>query len=196
MPNLTSREKYFSNAYLKYREMDAKSDEPGEVFLDQGNVTVYNITNQLMEGEKKDLILDLHARIMGQTLMSLKVHFPLNPDTLSFWLTGKTEKLDLTSLNPLTTNLLGIGIIKGKGSTDIQYIAGTDSTAKGSLVFRYKKLRVMPRVGQVYFERDTQKSVVNYVWKSVLSGLMSTMGFNTKAQKQERKEVKKIDKKN
>ncbi len=53
-----------------------------------------------------------------------------------------------------------------------------------------------PRVGQVYFERDTQKSVVNYVWKSVLSGLMSTMGFNTKAQKQERKEVKKIDKKN
>ena len=224
---------HVTNAYLKYREMDAKSDEPGEVFLDQGNVTVYNITNQLMEGEKKDLILDLHARIMGQTLMSLKVHFPLNPDTLSFWLTGKTEKLDLTSLNPLTTNLLGIGIIKGKGSTDIQYIAGTDSTAKGSLVFRYKKLRVMPysrkkeklkkgvlsplisfmindlvvksnnpkfarkpRVGQVYFERDTQKSVVNYVWKSVLSGLMSTMGFNTKAQKQERKEVKKIDKKN
>ncbi len=224
---------HVTNAYLKYLEMDATSDEPGEVFLDQLNVTAYNLTNQLREDEKKDLILDLHARIMGQTLMSLKVHFPLNPDTVSFWLTGTTEKLDLTSLNPLTTNLLGLGIVKGIGRSDITYISGNDSTAKGSLIFRYKKLRVLPysrkkeklkkgvlsplisfmindlvvksnnpkfarkpRVGQVYFERDTQKSVVNYVWKSVLSGLMSTMGFNTKAQKQERKEVKKEDKKN
>jgi hypothetical protein len=122
---------------------------------------------------------------------------------------------------------LGIGITKGKGSVDISDISGNDSVAGGSLIFKYKKLRLLPynrkkeklrknvltplvsfmindlvvksnnprfarkpRVGEVYFKRDTRKSIVNYVWKSVLSGLMSTMGFNNKAQRQDRKENK------
>jgi hypothetical protein len=216
------------DSYLKYLEMDAKADDPGEVYFDRFNITAYNLTSRLKEGEKKDLIIDLHTRIMGQSMMDLNIRFPLYPDTIAFRMTGKTEKIDLTSLNPLTRNLLGIGITKGKGRVDISYISGNDSVAKGALIFKYKKLRLLPynrkkeklrknvltplvsfmindlvvksnnprfarkpRVGEVYFKRDTQKSIVNYVWKSVLSGLMSTMGFNNRAQRQERKEERK-----
>jgi hypothetical protein len=219
---------HITDSYLKYLEMDAKADDPGEVYFNQFNVTAYNLTNHIKEGEKKDLIVDLHTRIMGQSMMDLNIRFPLYPDTIAFRMTGKTEKIDLTTLNPLTRNLLGIGITKGKGSVDISYISGNDSVAKGALIFKYKKLRLLPynrkkeklrknvltplvsfmindlvvksnnprfarkpRVGEVYFKRDTQKSIVNYVWKSVLSGLMSTMGFNNKAQRQERKEERK-----
>ncbi len=215
------------DAYLKYMEMDAKADEPGEVFFDQFNVTAYNLTNKINSGEKKELKINLDARIMGQSSMSLNFDFPLNPDTVTFRMTGRTEKIDLTTLNPLTKNLLGIGIVKGHGRVDITNITGNDSVATGDLVFRYKKLRLLPynrkkeklrkgvlsplisfmindlvvksnnpkfarkpRVGEVYFKRDTQKSIVNYVWKSVLSGLMTTLGFNNKALKQERKEEK------
>ena len=51
------------------------------------------------------------------------------------------------------------------------------------------------RTGYVYFERDVRKSFVNYFWKSILSGTLSTMGFNNKQQRQEKKEIKKSNRK-
>jgi hypothetical protein len=52
--------------------------------------------------------------------------------------------------------------------------------------------------GVVYFTRDKSKGIFNFLWKSCLSGLKSTMGFNSKAQKaliKEEKAVKKAEKK-
>jgi len=46
------------------------------------------------------------------------------------------------------------------------------------------------RTGEVYFKRDTQKSIVSYTWKSILSGIMSTMGYNNKEQRQEKRTIK------
>jgi len=40
------------------------------------------------------------------------------------------------------------------------------------------------RTGTVYFTRDKTKGIINFLWKSTLSGLKSTMGFNSKAQKE------------
>ncbi|MBE0646637.1 MAG: DUF748 domain-containing protein [Bacteroidales bacterium] len=37
--------------------------------------------------------------------------------------------------------------------------------------------------GVVYFQRDKHKSIINFIWKSIFSGLKSNMGFNTKEQK-------------
>ncbi|MEJ2594481.1 MAG: hypothetical protein P8100_05000, partial [bacterium] len=172
--------------------------------------------------------LDMQGMINGEARMNVAVFFPLHKDSTAFWLTAKTETMDLTSLNSMTEHLLGIGILRGKGSVDAPLITGTDSLAKGELVFRYKKLKLAmynrkkaelnkgflsplinflindlvvnshnprfarkPRVGQSYFVRDTRKGVVNYLWKSVLSGLTSTLGFNNKEQRLEIKEERK-----
>jgi hypothetical protein len=45
--------------------------------------------------------------------------------------------------------------------------------------------------GIVYYERDPQKSFVNYLWKSNLSGILSTIGFNNKQQREVKREDKK-----
>ncbi len=50
------------------------------------------------------------------------------------------------------------------------------------------------RVGEIYCRRNKQKSFFNYLWKSQLSGIESTFGFNTKEQRKERKEFKKQQK--
>lgn len=47
-----------------------------------------------------------------------------------------------------------------------------------------------PRIGQVYFERDPEKAIVNYSWKSLLSGMLSSIGINKKEQRQEKRETK------
>jgi hypothetical protein len=164
---------------------------------------------------------------MGQAGLDMNIHFPLNESSTSFSLRGKTEDINLSILNPLTTNLLGIGIIKGTGSVYVNSVVGSDSTALGSLVFRYKNLRLLPysrnkdrlrsgalspllsfmindlvvksnnpkfarkpRVGEVYFVRDTRKGVVNFIWKGVLSGITSTLGFNNKELRKIKKEAR------
>jgi len=47
-----------------------------------------------------------------------------------------------------------------------------------------------PRKGIVYFERDPQKSFINYIWKSTMSGMLSTLGFNNKQQRITKREGK------
>jgi hypothetical protein len=46
------------------------------------------------------------------------------------------------------------------------------------------------KTGEIYFNRDKYKGIINFFWKSALSGLKSTMGFNSKAQKEVIKEEK------
>ena len=48
-----------------------------------------------------------------------------------------------------------------------------------------------PRTGIVYYKRDTRRSIVNYLWKSLLSGMLSTMGVNNKEQRQQKKDIRK-----
>ena len=45
--------------------------------------------------------------------------------------------------------------------------------------------------GIIYFERDKQKSIFNFLWKSAFSGIKSTIGIN----KKEQQELKKAEKK-
>jgi hypothetical protein len=45
--------------------------------------------------------------------------------------------------------------------------------------------------GTVLFTRDKYKGIINFIWKSVFSGLKSTMGFNSKEQKAVIKQDKK-----
>jgi hypothetical protein len=47
------------------------------------------------------------------------------------------------------------------------------------------------RTGVIYFSRDKEKGIINFLWKSVLSGLKSQMGFNSDKQKKMKKEKKK-----
>jgi len=48
-----------------------------------------------------------------------------------------------------------------------------------------------PRTGYIYYERDSKRSIINYLWKSLLSGMLSTMGINSKEQRQQKKMIKK-----
>ena len=46
------------------------------------------------------------------------------------------------------------------------------------------------RKGIIYFRRDTTKGFFNFLWKSTFSGLKSTMGFNSREQKEIKKKLK------
>ncbi len=218
-----------TNAYIYYSQLGEKSDKPGYIYLNDFNLTAVNITNRMFHDQNSLAKLFVDFNLMGKGKVTGDFYFPLSEKQGSqFWFTLKTEKLDLTAFNPMTENLSGLTIMNGKGSIDIPLVTANDTLAIGSMLFKYKRLKVSlynrkrakrtggisspminfilndlvlksnnpvwfrrPRVGIVYFKRDLNKSIVNFVWKSTLSGVLSTLGFNNKEQRKRRKEYRK-----
>lgn len=49
------------------------------------------------------------------------------------------------------------------------------------------------RTGLVYIEPNREKAFINYIWKSLLSGIMSTMWHNSKEQRKEKRRINIIE---
>jgi len=217
------------NSYLRYGEKDSIYDKPGYVYFTDINFNGINITNTIGGDESAVTKLFADAKLMGDAVIHTKFNFPLSANQgKKFWFSVKSENIDLTTLNPITQNLSGLTILKGKGSVDIPLVTASDTLAIGSMLFKYHGLRVSlfdrkkarqangisaplvrfvlndlvlrsnnpnwfkrPRLGVVYFKRDRNKAIANYIWKSTLSGALSTMGFNNKEQRKRRKKYRK-----
>ena len=216
------------DAYIKYRQLSEKSIVPGELFLNEIDLTVFNINNDLKVIDNTSvMVADFKGKLIGESNVDMKLTMPILSTANDFWVTGHVDKIDFTKLSSLTQNLVGITMASGTGELDIPLITGNSEYSEGSILFKYKKLKIelydrekaenasglggsmanlllndifiksrnpgflgKIRPGEVYFKRDTQKSIVYYTWKSILSGLMSTMGYNNKEQRQEKRALR------
>ena len=213
------------DSYIQYKQLSEKSIVPGEIFLNKFNLSVTNINNELSVLDTNSLMVaKLNAMLLGEAVLKLNINFPLLSSTDEYEVSGNISELDFTKLNSMTQNLAGITMKKGTGGVDIPLIRGNNVSSDGSILFKYKKLKIelydrdkaqntsgltgsmanlllndifirsnnpgflgKTRQGEVYFKRNTQKSIVYNIWKSVFSGIMSTMGYNNKEQRQEKK---------
>ena len=216
------------DAYIKYRQLSEKSVVPGELFLNEVDLTVFNINNDLKVIDQTSvMVANFKGKLIGESNIDMKMTIPILSTANDFWVTGHVEEIDFTKLSSLTQNLVGITMASGTGELDIPLITGNSTSSEGSILFKYKKLKIelydrekaenasglggsmanlllndifiksknpgflgKTRPGEVYFKRDTQKSIVYYTWKSILSGLMSTMGYNNKEQRQEKRALR------
>jgi hypothetical protein len=220
------------DSYLYFKLYpEKKTNEPGEIFLDDLNATAYNFTNIFNDTDSAMLRVLFNANIMGESRMDADFHFPLQDTANPWWFSFKTEKIDFTKLNSMTQHLVGLTILRGKGRVNADYLHGDNFNVSGTMLFRYRRVRLSlynrkkaetetgifssmanflindlilksnnpkfarkPRVGQVYAIRNTQKGIVNFAFKGILSGMLSTLGINKKEQRKERKEYKKEEK--
>ena len=215
---------------IDYTQRVLKSDKPGKIFFDSLNMQLYNLSNdRRFVDSSSQLVAFASGFIMGKSRLELSAYFNLLSPSDKFWFKASSEPIDLTCLNSMTENLMGMSISQGNGYIDIPRIEGDSSVAQGKMTFRYKKLKITlynrkkaqlqkgmftpfvdfmlndlllksnnpkfarsPRIGQAYFVRDTQKGIINYIFKSSLSGILSTLGFNNKDQRQEKKGFKRM----
>ncbi len=89
-------------------------------------------------------------------------------------------------------NDLSIKVIDKKQTTWTKIKTGVINWAANDLVINNDNPNKSGKmkIGQIYFTRDKEKGIINFLWKSALSGLKSTMGFNSKVQKELIKEEK------
>jgi len=215
------------DAEIHYKEIVEKAKDPGYIYFDHFNLSLYNVTN-IPEKLAADsvLLVNLKAKVMGKTNLSINLFVIITSPEQTFWFSGYTESIGFPVLNPVTQNLVGIDMQGGEGRVLIPMIKGDSSHTSGRVVFLYKKLKVglynrekaslttglarsmanillndifirsnnptflrKPKTGVVYTDRVTQKSFVFYIWKSILSGMLSTFGINTRQQRHEKREM-------
>lgn len=219
-------------------------DEPGTIFFDRMSATLLGLTNDSLLLHA-GLVTELKgtAYMMGKGKLDATVRFNFGDPRNSFTFTALLGPTDLTTINPMLSNLLPARVVSGKvNKLFVPMVFANDDFAEGKLLFYYNDLKVevvdtdhstwtkikngvinfaandlvvndnnptrsgTMKTGTVYFTRDKEKGIINFVWKSALSGLKSTMGFNSKAQKalireeksaikEKRKEEKKEEKK-
>lgn len=213
------------DAYIQYRQLSPKSVVPGEIFLNEVYLSIFNINNDLkVIDETSSMVALFNAKLLGESDLKLKLTLPILSPAHDFWVTGHVDNIDFTKLNSMTRNLVGVTMERGTGELDIPLISGNSQHSEGSILFKYRKLKIelydrykaknttgltgsmanlllndifiksnnpgflgKTKPGEVYFKRNTQKSIVYYTWKSILSGLMSTMGYNNKEQRHEKR---------
>ncbi|MCX6269517.1 MAG: DUF748 domain-containing protein [Bacteroidetes bacterium] len=82
----------------------------------------------------------------------------------------------LHQTRPGTWNYLEPWLLTGVANL---YLAGGNPNQDGKM-----------KSGIIYFERDTSKGFFNFVWKSTLSGIKSSVGINSKTQKKIKNRLK------
>lgn len=95
---------------------------------------------------------------------------------MAFCYTGL--KLKLNNKEETTWGSIKTGVI---GWVANDFVVSNDNPAKSGKT----------KSGIIHFNRDKEKGIINFIWKSVLSGLKSQMGFNSKEQKEMKKAAKK-----
>jgi len=217
------------NSMISYFEYEVISKNPGVFFIDNFNVFGENLTNELTTKDS-NMVLKFHGsgKLMKQANLTFTLVMPYFAPHRQWWFSADAGQIDLTQFNLLTENVLGLTVLSGRGSLDVPLITGNDTTAKGSVKFLYKKLKLRlynrkksqkskkfyspfanfmmnsiiiksnnppflghPKKGIVYFDRVPEKSFIYYLWKSNLSGILSTLGFNNKQQREGKREDKK-----
>ncbi len=214
------------NGHATYSEQ--VNDEPGKLFFDRMDISMTNLTNDLvLANKRKEMQITGTARFMGKGLVRAHFTIPLQGKGTYFRFTGSLSEMDMCEFNPMLSKLMSARIRKGEiHEINVRELVAGDETSTGMLEFRYSGLKVgmlkkkqtswenfktkilnfaandlvIPdenpdkkgnlTTGIIYFHRDPSKGFFNYVWKSIQSGIISTIGINSKEQKKMKKEMK------
>lgn len=203
-------------------------DQPGMVFFDKMEGTIFHVTNDsVLVQQRTPMLVNATMYLMGKGKLNASMRIPLGDPNETFTFSGSLTGMDMTLLNPMVSKMVPAEITSGTIQKMVfanVHANKKNSVGKLDLYYTNLSLKVMQQddkgwskfkaglfswagntfvrdqnpakngkfqEGVIYFERDVYKSIFNYLWKSIFSGIKSTIGINKKEQKEIIKEEKK-----
>ncbi|MEO7768672.1 MAG: hypothetical protein ABIS01_14680, partial [Ferruginibacter sp.] len=132
-----------NNALVSYREKAVKSKLTGNVFFNNINATLTNITNIPERIKANDqLKLNATAKFLGTTNLTTEWQFPLNVSNGAFKITGHMGDMNAPELNPIIEPLAMASVKEGKIDEINFTLDGMDTNAHGNVLFLYHDLKL------------------------------------------------------
>ncbi len=131
------------NGYISYRERGAISKKIGDVFFNNLNGTVTNVTNIESDIKKNSLMkVSVQTRFLNMAALASEWKIPLNATDGAFEIGGKLGGFDGTKINPVIEPL-GMGSVKNGNINSYTFnIKGNDVKAYGDAVLLYDNLKI------------------------------------------------------
>ncbi len=194
------------SANLRYGEMMPNGQQPGYVYFNKLNGSIYNLTNDSLNGKKTKLTAT--ALVMGEGYAQAELETDILDPNNSFSFKGSLGQMPLTAFNNMLTPTEFMTIEKGILYKMYFTVNANENFSEGELLAKYENFKVALaeghskkseskvgealksfiinnfifksrntgsidelRKGKIYFERDKERSIINYCWKSLLSGI-------------------------
>ena len=132
-----------SNGSVSYRERARKSTMIGNVFFNNINATLSNVTNNPDRLKTNNVLkLTASAKFLGAGNVSTEWQFPMNAGNGAFNIKGRLAPMNATSLNPIIEPLAMAAVKQGIIDGVTFNISGTDMKATGNILFLYHDLKM------------------------------------------------------
>lgn len=186
-----------NRAHLSYGVCAENTEQPDITF--DGTI---NLTNFSTWKQEEPAVVDLDFRFEETSPLTVRFDFDQTGDGRGFTATGELRDYDLTKINPLMVIAANADIESGKINSLTHNFSNANDVSSGELTFRYEGLEVKltgrkaffgnllediairdsnPRndgdliIGKVTNEHDPTRSFFNHYWKSLVSGMTSSV---------------------
>lgn len=210
-----------TNSFLELEQLSPEVGMPGILSVTDINAKLYNFTNDTADVMKNGkLLMAGSGKIMNQSKVSAAIRYDLDSPTESFIINVMADTVHLPILNPYLENGIFASVDEGTLTKARIYFKSDDIESRGQSQFFYHDLKLSlnkkdsvqekrrgllsllantvlrtkntRKVGYIYARPDTTRSFAGYWMSSILSGAKSTVGFESKEQKGDRKFYHKI----
>ena len=131
------------NGTVSYRERGLKSGKVGNVFFNNINATVQNITNVPSRIKQNPVLrLNATARFLDKAALTTEWQLMLNSTDGSFKINGELGSMNATELNAITEPLGMASVKEGQVNRVVFSEDGTNTKAAGDILFLYHNLKV------------------------------------------------------
>lgn len=157
-----------SNGNIHYVERGALSKQKGDVYFNNVNMVISNVTNIDSYIQKNNSMnVNLTAKFLDMAGLSSIWNLPLTTQNGAFTMSGKVGPFDGTKLNPVIEPL-GMGSVKsGKISSYTFDMRGTDLNATGEAVMIYDglKIKLLENTGNTLNKKSVTSFIANIIIK-------------------------------
>jgi hypothetical protein len=133
----------FKNIYLEYKEKNSKSNKPGNIRFEQGEINIDNVTNSPAEIKKNNIMtINYRANVLSALPMNTTFKFFLNSNNGKFAVNGTLGNCNAKVLNQISVPMAMIRIDTGFINGADFNLTGDDYGARGEFVMRYSNFKI------------------------------------------------------
>ncbi len=193
------------DGYIAYAELLPGESKAGEVMFNNINGHFVNITNDSAEWRMNDEIsVHIECLLYGNGSVAIDAQFPMLAENNSYSYSGHLGNFEISKANEILAPATKMFFTSGTIDELAFQVQANSSNASGEMQFFYRDLDIdflerkfvegildniveafiFPQenvrtdkhyLGKIYANREINKSIFNYLWIAVLSGIQSTI---------------------
>ena len=193
--------------YEEYHNSDGGS---GIIYFTDIGGTISNITNIEKDSLSNQMKINAYAYLYGKSRLDADFTFHIFDKDNVFYYSGYLDKIDATTFNQMSVPVAGVKIESATINKMEFHASANSNISTGTMKLYYENLEIKIedqglksfianvlvlknsnpqngefREGEMRFERDTRKAVTNYCWKTMLSGMKTSIGMGSGDSKNE-----------